>query len=140
MGHGEGPEASKDVYDADERDIILGTEWQVSGPAPVRSMWPEKRPGPAVNDMIATESNPVWWGRPRGVVARGPLPTRTCQGMTFSRLGAGGSDLLGVAVGPSMRAVFEPWLAEVGAVVHAATHETVSFVPAHPASTQSRRV
>ena len=132
-GHGEGPEASKDVHDADERDVVLGTERQVSGPTPVRSCWPEKRPGPAVNDIVATESNPVCSGRPRGVAAQGLLLTPTCGGMTFSRLVVGASDRLGGSVGPARRAVFEPWFAEAGASVHAVTDETVSSVPAHHA-------
>ena len=36
--------------------------------------------------------------------------------------------------------LFEAWFAEVGAVVHAFADETVPLVPAHQASTQSRRM
>jgi hypothetical protein len=60
--------------------------------------------------------------------------------MTFSRLVVGGSGRLGVAVGHARRAVFHPWYAEAGALVHAVTDETVSIVSAHQASTQSRRM
>jgi hypothetical protein len=93
-----------------------------------------------VNDIVATQSNPGWWGRPRGIVPWSLLPTGTYRDKPFSRLVVGASDRLGVAFGHSVRAVFVPWFAEDGAVVHAATDETVSFLPAHQASTQSRRM
>src|ERR1700722_15264912 len=69
--HGEGPEASEDVDDGDERDVILGrndrylilgTERQVSGVSPVRSRWPEERSKSAVNDIVATQYDRGRWG------------------------------------------------------------------------------
>ena len=93
-----------------------------------------------MNDLVATQSNPGWWGRPRGIVPRSLLPTGTYRDKPPSRLVVGASDRLGVAVEYSTRAVFEPWFAEAGAVVNAAPDEPGSLLPTHQASTRSRRM